>query len=211
VKALNKQPLRGLYLITDEALIPQSQFSTVVEQALRGGARIIQYRDKSANNFKRLQQATELKKLCRDYHAVLIINDDIKLALQIDADGIHIGSQDTTPGDARKLLGNKIIGVSCYNRFDMAVDAAKNGADYLAFGSFFASSTKPDAVRADTPLILRAKTELHLPVCAIGGITVDNVTPLIQSGADMVAVITDILASNNIESRCKQYANLLNT
>lgn len=205
---LAKKPLRGLYVITDETLIPQNQFSESIEQALRGGARIIQYRDKSNDIIKRMQQATALKKLCNNYHATFIINDDVELALQIDADGVHIGSQDTTLASARRILGNKIIGVSCYNQLDMAVRAEKNGADYIAFGSFFPSNIKPHAIRADIPLLTRAKQELKIPVCSIGGITLHNAPALLDAGADMIAVITDIFAAENISDRCQKYAAL---
>lgn len=205
---LTKKPLRGLYVITDETLIPQNQFSESVEQALRGGARIIQYRDKSNDIIKRMQQATALKNLCNNYNATFIINDDVELALQIDADGVHIGSQDTTLASARRILGNKIIGVSCYNQLDMAVRAEKNGADYIAFGSFFPSSIKPHAICADTPLLTRAKQELKIPVCSIGGITLHNAPALLEAGADMIAVITDIFAAENINDRCQKYAAL---
>ena len=205
---LTIKPLRGLYVITDETLIPQNQFSESVEQALRGGARIIQYRDKSNDISKRMQQATALKKLCNNYHATFIINDDVELALQIDADGVHIGDQDTTLASARRILGNKIIGVSCYNQLDMAVRAEKNGADYIAFGSFFASNIKPHAIRADIPLLTRAKQELKIPVCSIGGITLHNAPALLEAGADMIAVITDIFAAENISDRCQKYAAL---
>ena len=200
--------LRGLYVITDEKLIPQNRFPETVEQALRGGARIIQYRDKSTDSHKRLLQASALKVLCDKYQATFIINDDVELALRVNADGIHIGKQDETLASTRKKLGNKIIGVSCYNQFDLAVVAEKNGADYIAFGSFFASSTKPDAARADTTLLARAKQELNIPVCAIGGITIDNAASLVRAGADMVAVITDVLESENIESRSNKLAAL---
>lgn len=198
--------LRGLYVITDEKLIPQNCFPETVEQTLRGGARIIQYRDKSTDNHKRLQQATALKALCDKYQATFIINDDVELALRVNADGVHIGKQDEALASTRKKLGNKIIGVSCYNQFDLAVAAEKNGADYIAFGSFFASSTKPDAARADTTLLARAKQELNIPICAIGGITIENAASLVRAGADMVAVITNVLESENIESRSHQIA-----
>ena len=205
---LAKKPLRGLYVITDETLIPQNQFSESIEQALRGGARIIQYRDKSNDIIKRMQQATALKKLCNNYHATFIINDDVELALQIDADGVHIGNQDTTLAIARRILGNKIIGVSCYNQLDMAVRAEKNGADYIAFGSFFPSNIKPHAIRADIPLLTRAKQALKIPVCSIGGITLHKAPALLDAGADMIAVITDIFAAENISDRCQKYAAL---
>ena len=206
--ALTNKLLRGLYVITDEKLIPHNRFTETVEQALLGGASIIQYRDKSSDPVKRTQQAIALKALCDRYQAILIINDDIELALRIDADGVHLGKEDATLASTRQQLGNKIIGASCYNQFDLAVSAEKNGADYIAFGSFFPSSTKPEAVRADSALLAMAKKKLKIPVCAIGGITLEQAPSLILSGADMIAVITDVLNSNDIEYRSKQFATL---
>ena len=200
--------LRGLYVITDATLISPQHFTSTIEQTLRGGARIIQYRDKSSDHNRRLQQALSLKKICAQYRALLIINDDIELANKIDADGVHIGSHDAALADARKQLGDKIIGVSCYDQFELAVTAEKNGADYIAFGSFFSSSTKPDAARADTSLIVRAKQKLKTPVCAIGGITIKNAPALVTAGADMIAVITDLFTTENIESRSNQFMRL---
>lgn len=202
------RPLRGLYVITDEKLIPESRFTETIEQVLHGGARIIQYRDKSGDNSKRLQQATALRKLCNQHQALFIINDDIELALCVNADGVHLGKDDADLMTARQQLGNKMIGVSCYNQFDLALDAEKNGADYIAFGSFFTSSTKPDAVRADPALLKLAKQNLRTPVCVIGGMTPGNAVSLIQVGADMVAVITDVLKAGNIAARCQQLASL---
>lgn len=201
--------MRGLYVITDDKLIPQNYFAETVELALRGGARIVQYRDKSTDNTKRLNQATALKILCEKYQSILIINDDTELALQVNADGVHIGKHDASLAATRKQLGNnKIIGVSCYNQFEMALQAEENGADYIAFGSFFPSTTKPNATRADTALLARAGKELTIPVCAIGGITLNNATSLVQNGVDMVAVITDIFGEKDIEQRCKKFSLL---
>jgi thiamine-phosphate pyrophosphorylase len=200
--------LRGLYVITDEKLIPQNKFRESVEQALLGGARIIQYRDKSADETKRLRQATELKQLCEKYQATLIINDDVGLALNVQADGVHIGKYDTTLAETRQHVGDKIIGVSCYNQFDLALAAEKNGADYIAFGSFFTSSTKPDAAQADRALLTQAGQLLTIPVCAIGGINVHNAASLIQAGTDMVAVISDVFAAKNIREQCEKLSAL---
>ncbi|MDQ1363904.1 MAG: thiamine-phosphate pyrophosphorylase [Pseudomonadota bacterium] len=204
--------LRGLYVITDEQRIAQNRFAETVEQVLRGGARIIQYRDKSADRTKRLAQAKTLKMLCEKYQSALIINDDTELALQIDADGVHIGQHDASLADARRQLGrHKIIGVSCYNNFSLAQSAAQHGANYIAFGSFFPSTTKPDAVRAETALLARARQELNIPVCAIGGITLDNASALIRHGADMIAVINDVFGNNDTESRCRNLSALFNS
>jgi thiamine-phosphate pyrophosphorylase len=201
--------LQGLYAITDASLIPEQRFSATIEQALKGGARIIQYRDKSSDGDKRRQQARDIKALCEKYNAVFIVNDDLALTLEVDADGVHIGNHDTALNDARAQLGqDKIIGVSCYNDFQLALQAQANGADYIAFGSFFSSNIKPDAKRADMDLLRRAKLEIILPVCAIGGITHNNANSLIQSGADMLAVISDVFETEQVEQAAQAFSSL---
>jgi len=188
--------LAGLYVITDEHLIAEENFIQNVEHALQGGASIIQYRDKSQNRDKQRRQAHALRKLCNQYHKTFIINDDIELALETDADGVHIGINDAPLSDVRKQLGNdKIIGVSCYNDFSLALSAQQLGADYIAFGSFYLSSIKPEAKKADTALLTKAREQLQIPVCAIGGITSKNAAPLINAGADMLAVISDVFSN----------------
>jgi len=201
--------LQGLYAITDAKLIPESSFVETVEQALRGGAGIIQYRDKSGDQQKRLQQARALKNLCSQHQALLIINDDLELAMTVNADGVHIGIDDTPLQQARQHLGqNKIIGVSCYNQFELALQAAAEGADYIAFGSFFPSTTKPHAVPAELKLLRKARQQLQLPVCAIGGITVDNAPSLLNAGAHMLAVVSSIFGETSPTNACKQFCEL---
>ena len=133
--------------------------------------------------------ALKLKILCQQYDCLFIINDDYELAKQVDADGLHIGKDDLTLSEARALLGNKLIGMSCYNDFQNAIVAENDGADYIAFGSFYSSSTKPNAVKADTLLLQQAVEKLGIPVVAIGGITIENALDLVNNGADMLAVI----------------------
>ena len=201
--------LNGLYAITDENLITEDNFRLSVESALQGGSKIIQYRDKSNDQKKRFQQASLLRALCTEYDAICLINDDIKLAESVGADGIHLGKDDVTISRARQVLGNNcIIGISCYNELDLAIEAEKNHADYVAFGAMFSSSTKPEARSAKLELISQAKQKLSIPVCAIGGITEKNIHQLIQQGADMTAVINGLFASNDIKkmaSRLSQY------
>ncbi len=204
---MNK-PLHGLYVITDQQLMPEQRFCSMAEAALSAGARLIQYRDKSHDADKRLTQARELRRLCNQYNALLIINDDIELALKSEADGIHIGKDDASLSKVRKQLGSDhIIGVSCYNNSSLAQRAIENGADYIAFGSFFGSQIKPDAPRASAQLIAQIKSTHTTPVCCIGGINRENCGELIRQGADMLAVISDVFASadeNEIKQRCKQ-------
>ena len=201
--------LRGLYAITDETLIPESSFAATIEQALSGGTAIIQYRDKSADAAKRLQQASILRALCNQYSAMLIINDDITLAQAVNAEGVHLGEDDTSIEQARSMLGSKaIIGVSCYNQLERAMNAQAAGADYVAFGAMFASPTKPEARSASCELISTAKTQLDIPVCAIGGIDRDNVARVIDSGADMAALISGLFDTDDINQAAAQIARL---
>ncbi len=191
----SSQKLKGLYAITDEHLISEQDFDRKVEQALQGGAKIIQYRDKSNNTKKRQQQAHSLRQLCGKYNALCIINDDIQLAKTVNADGVHLGNNDDSLFSARETLGeDSIIGVSCYNDLSLAISAEKNGANYVAFGAIFPSSTKPNAPVAGLEIIAQAKEQLSLPICTIGGINHKNIQQVIQHGADMVAVISDIFA-----------------
>ena len=202
----HKDKLKGLYAITDESLIAEELFDEIIESALLGGARIIQYRDKSDNQQKRLQQAHSLRSLCTQYNATCIINDDIELARAVNADGVHLGKDDTALSNARQILGeDAIIGISCYNDIGLALAAEKNSADYVAFGTMFSSPTKPDAVTAGPDMISQAKTQLSVPVCAIGGITGENIHQLIQHHTDMAAVISSLFAADDI----KHQAHLL--
>jgi thiamine-phosphate pyrophosphorylase len=204
-----RKKLSGLYAITDASVTDPQRITLCVQQALRGGARIIQYRDKSTNQKQRLETCHAICQLTKNFDAVFIVNDDIELALTTGADGVHLGKDDICLTDARIQLGeNAIIGVSCYNRFDLAEQAIKEGANYIAFGRFFPSRTKPDAVTAEPNLLKKAKLELNIPVVAIGGITVENGKELIQAGADMLAVVDGIFGQTNIEAAAKQYGPL---
>lgn len=192
--------LKGLYAITDEQLITEEHFSSTIELALQGGSRIIQYRDKSGNQQKRLQQASIVCSLCQQYQAISIINDDIELAKAVNADGVHLGKDDISIAQARQLLGEKsIIGISCYNDLNLAISAEKNNADYVAFGAMFSSPTKPDAKQASLELLTQASEQLTIPVCAIGGITKDNIRQLLLHKVDMAAVISSLFTSDDIK------------
>ncbi len=195
-----KNNLNGLYAITDQQLITEEDFSKSVEAALQGGARVIQYRDKSDNQNKRHQQASLLRALCHQYHAICIINDDIELARAVNAHGVHLGKDDFSLRHARQVLGeNAIIGVSCYNDLNRAIEAENYNANYVAFGAIFSSSTKPDAQVAGLEIIAQAKQQLSIPVCTIGGITQKNIQQVIQQGADMAAVISGIFSADDIK------------
>lgn len=196
--------IEGLYAITVDN---DPNIVANVKAALAGGASVIQYRDKTASAEKKHRIAVQLKNLCAD-KALFIINDDIALAKSVDADGVHLGKDDSDIGKARQLLGNKIIGVSCYNQLSLAQEAQAAGVDYIAFGRFFSSTTKPMAVQASPELLIEAKKILSVPVVAIGGITVNNADSLIKLGADSVAVINGLFGQLNITKTAQQYCAL---
>ena len=200
--------LKGLYVITDEKLTPyeNGEIFKKVEEALQGGAKIVQLRDKTNSNEFLLPYAIKLKELSHKYSAIFIVNDRVDLAKLCDADGVHIGKDDSSITLARKILGkNKIIGVSCYGDIEKAKLMEKLSADYVSFGSFYSSPTKPEAKVIDKETLIEAKKILKIPICAIGGITAEKAEELIKLGADMVAVISDIWNAKDIKKRAKEY------
>ena len=183
-------PIHGLYAITDPGLTPDERLLPAAEAALFGGARLLQYRDKTASQDQRRRRASQLRGLCHEYDAQFIVNDDPALAAEVGADGVHIGQSDGGIAAARALLGDRrIIGVTCHGDLALARAAAEAGADYLAMGRFFPSRTKPQAPPAEIASLAQACREFHLPVVAIGGVNADNAPQLIQAGAASVAVI----------------------
>ena len=200
---------RGLYAITDTGLLADDVLLERVEQAIRGGARVIQYRDKQLAAAERRRQAATLATLSEPHSIPLIINDDLPLATAVGAAGVHHREQDTGLQAARRKLGpSAIMGVSCYNRLELACVAAVGGADYVAFGRFFPSSTKPAAVQATPALLTEARRRLDLPIVAIGGITPENGAELISAGADLLAVIHGVFAQPDVEAAARRYAAL---
>jgi len=196
--------LSGLYVITADTTTVED-----VASAIRGGASIVQYRNKSKDVSERLREASVIRELCAEKGVLFIVNDDVKLAASIEADGVHVGREDADCASARERLGDEaIIGVSCYNDFPRAEAAFRAGASYIAFGAFFGSPTKPEAPQATTDLLLRAKRELPLPVVAIGGITPQNGASLITAGADMLAVITAVFSQPDIAGASRQFSDL---
>jgi thiamine-phosphate pyrophosphorylase len=201
-------PVCGLYAITPEET-DTAELLRKVRLALSGGARILQYRNKAADAAVRLKQAEALRELTREFAVPLIINDDAALAQRVDADGVHLGGEDGSVPDARALLGGgRLIGVSCYNRLVLAHEAVRQGADYVAFGSFFASTVKPQAVSATPELLRQARRELPVPVVAIGGITAQNGAQLLEAGADALAVISAVFSAPDIQAAARQFSNL---
>lgn len=197
--------LRGLYAITDG---PRGDLLAAAEAALAGGARALQYRDKSTDHARRHTEAVALQALCQTHGVPLIINDDIGLAAAVGAAGVHLGEQDADIAVARAQLGpGAIIGASCYDSLPRARQLAAAGADYLAFGAFFSSPTKPHARRAPAAL-LREAALLGLPRVAIGGITPDNGGALIDAGADLLAVISGVFGAADVRGAARRYADL---
>lgn len=190
--------INGLYAITPDINDSQRLIS-MVDAALDGGIDILQYRNKSSDRALRLQQASALLLRCRAYSVPLIINDDVELAMQIGADGVHLGASDGNLLEARKQLGQSmLIGASCYNQLELAQQAIANSADYVAFGAIFSSSTKPTAVKAPLSLLSDAKTALACPVVAIGGIRLDNISEIASTGANAAAIISELFDAHNI-------------
>lgn len=201
--------LTGLYAITDPQLTPGDALIPAAAAALHGGARVVQYRDKSGDGVRRLREATALVALCRRHDALLIVNDDVDLAAAVGAHGVHLGRDDAQLAAARSRLGRTaIIGVSCYNVLTRAQAAAEQGADYVAFGRFFPSQTKPQAVAADPALLREARAAVGLPLVAIGGITPDNGAQLLEAGADMLAVIHGVFGQPDIEAAARRFADM---
>jgi thiamine-phosphate pyrophosphorylase len=204
--------VNGLYAITDSQLIPAGKLAEQVEQAIAGGACLIQYRDKHHSRTERKREATLLVRLCEQQDVPLIINDDVELAREVGAAGVHLGRDDVSISHARQRLGAKaIIGVSCYNRLDYATEAARAGASYIAFGRFFPSHSKPDAVQADTSLLEQAHAQINLPIAAIGGITPGNGRQLVEAGANLLAVIHGVFGQTDIQAAARQYTHCFNT
>ena len=200
--------LAGLYAITPDSL-GEAELIRRVEAALRGGIRLLQYRDKTHDSARQAEIARKLLSLCRQAGVPLIINDDLGLALTIGADGVHLGGDDGDLTPARQALGpGRILGASCYADFERARAAARAGADYVAFGAVYASPTKPHALRADLALFGRCREELRLPACAIGGITLDNAARVTAAGADMLAVISDLFEAPDVAVRARAYQPL---
>ena len=198
--------LRGLYAITPDQGASEVLVASV-RSALEGGVALLQYRRKTISREKRVAEARELASLARGFGVPLIVNDDVELAVEAGAAGVHLGREDGALAAAKARLGDRLIGASCYDELERARRAVDAGADYVAFGSVFPSSTKPGAVRAPLSLLGQARA-LGVPVCAIGGITIENAPALVRAGADLVAVISDLFDAPDVRLRARQYASM---
>ncbi len=202
-------PSRGLYAITDPTLLPPQRLIAAVELAILGGAVMVQYRDKGDNPTARRRQAHALLRLCRRHAVPLIINDDVMLAREVGADGVHLGRDDAPVSLARELLGrDAIIGLSCYNLPERALRGQEEGVSYVAFGRFFNSSTKPAAVQCSQEMLRQVAPLLSVPVVVIGGITPENGAGLLQAGAGLLAVIGGLFAAPEPRTAATEFARL---
>lgn len=199
----------GLYAITDPKLLDENSLFTKVESALKGGCRVLQYRDKPASASQKLERARALKSLCRQYNAQLIINDDLELCLQSEADGVHLGKSDGDILEARKILGpERILGVTCHSDISYAQQCIQLGVDYCAFGRLFASKTKPEA--PPCPLsVLKDAAKLSKPIVAIGGITLDNIESLMHTPIYSAAIINGLFSQPDIQATAQKFKTIL--
>jgi len=203
-----KHKLAGLYAITPDELRTDILVAKA-GQVLRGGAAVLQYRNKAASRALRLEQGHALAALCRAAGAVFIVNDDLALALELDADGVHVGAEDGDLAEARRCLGqSKLLGASCYDSMELAAAAVQAGADYVAFGSVFSSGTKPGAVRAPLTLFAEARRRFSLPLVAIGGISLQNAPQVFAAGADAVAVISALFDAADVAASAAGFTRL---
>jgi thiamine-phosphate pyrophosphorylase len=210
---MSRRPLRGLYAITSASLCAEpARLHVAVDAVLRGGAVLLQYRDKLGDPTQRLANARALCTRCRDHGARFIVNDDVELALAVDADGVHLGSRDAPLAAARARLGAAaILGASCGPELARATAAIAQGASYIAFGRFFDSQTKPDAPQAALESLQQARRQFSVPICAIGGVTPHNAGPLVAAGADLIAAVEGLFGDPDpavVERRARAYSQL---
>ena len=200
--------MQGLYLVTP-AWDDTDKLVAASEQALQGGVALLQYRHKTASEALRSEQAAALRALCRRHGVPFIVNDHVALCEEVDADGVHVGGTDASVAAVRSLLGkDKIVGASCYGDLGLARQAAEAGASYVAFGGFYPSVVKKYEVTTPPDIVTRARAELTVPVCVIGGMTVENSKPLVDLGADMVAVISSVYRKDDHRGAASEFARL---
>ena len=205
-------PARGLYAITAPVADGAAALAAAVAAAIDGGARIVQYRDKSDDEHRRLVEAKALRDACRARAVPLVINDDVALAAAIGADGVHVGLEDASVREARAALGaGRIVGATCHASLELAREAVRAGADYVAFGSFFASPTKPGATPAPLELLRAARAELDVPIAAIGGIDARRGERLLAAGASYLAVVSGLFGARDVRRAAQGYARLFET
>lgn len=200
--------LEGLYVITDDTLTPKDKLLEMVESSLKGGASIVQLRDKTSSDTEIKETAIMLQKLCRYYDALFVLNDKIEIAIECKLDGLHIGKSDHARFEEIRQNFKGVIGVSCYGDIALAKMMQDKGADYVAFGSFYVSPTKPHANIVPFSTISEAKKALDVPVCAIGGLKLSNIHNIMNHKPDMVSLVNDIWSAEDIQEQSQKYTNL---
>jgi len=197
--------IKGLYAITPDS----ADVNTLIQKtqwAIEGGAFMVQYRSKILNRDVKMQQCAAILRICREYDIPCIVNDDVEMCRVLEADGVHLGENDDNIAEVRRILGeDSIIGSSCYDQLNRAKQAQKEGASYVAFGAVFPTPTKPNAPRATLELLREAKSEIQIPIVAIGGITMNNAHDVIETGIDAIAVITSLYESNSIKETAETF------
>ena len=200
--------IKGLYAITPDS----ADLNTLIQKtqlAIEGGAFMVQYRSKILNRDVKMQQCAAILRLCREYDVPCIVNDDVEICRVLKADGVHLGEKDDNIAEVRHILGeDAIIGSSCYDQLNRAKQAQKEGASYVAFGAVFPTPTKPNAPRATLELLREAKSEIQIPIVAIGGITMNNAHDVIETGIDAIAVITNLYESNSIKETAETLSQM---
>jgi thiamine-phosphate pyrophosphorylase len=200
--------IRGLYAITPDT----ADLDTLIQRtrlAIEGGAFMVQYRSKILNHDVKIQQCAAILLLCREYEVPCIVNDDVEMCRILKADGVHLGEKDDNIAEVRRILGeDAIIGSSCYDQLNRAQKAQKEGASYVAFGAVFETPTKLHAPRATLKLLREAKSQVQIPVIAIGGITMNNAHDVIETGVDAIAVITSLYESNSIKETAETFSRM---
>ena len=200
--------IKGLYAITPD----MADLNTLIQKtqsAIEGGAFMVQYRSKIQDRAVKMQQCAAILRLCREYDVPCIVNDDVEMCRILEADGVHLGENDDNIAEVRRILGeDAIIGSSCYDQLERAKQAQKEGASYVAFGAMFPTPTKPNAPRATLELLRETKSEIEIPIVAIGGITVNNAHDVIEAGVDAIAVITSLYESNSIKETAETFLKM---
>ena len=197
-----------IYAISDDILMPENLALEYAREILECGVKFFQFRSKKAVKNEKL--ASEILNLCEKFGAKFIVNDDVKFATKIGANAVHLGKDDEGIKEAFEILGkDAYVGVSCYNDINLAINAAKNGASYVAFGSVFASPTKPNAPKCDLEVVRQAKQILNLPVCVIGGINETNIGSLSHTKPDLIAIISAIYKDGNIKENIKNLQRII--
>lgn len=205
----DRKNLNGLYVISDDILTPPKSLYENMQQALEGGAKIVQLRNKTSSLEMVEEQALMLQALCKQYNALFVLNDCVQLAIKHQFDGLHIGKSDYEQLPKIREAFKGILGVSCYDSITKAKECENLGVDYVAFGSFFPSSTKPSSQVIALEVLLEAKQNLTIPICAIGGIDLSNLNEVLYYKPDLIAVISDMFCQNDIKKQASTYVQLM--